>query len=65
MPEIIDEYMEQLEEERPSVVVVAVYDSNIQKFLDNNKYEKVWPGDNGEEAVDYSNVRWVYYRAQQ
>ena len=65
MPEIIDEYMEQLEEERPSVVVVAVYDSNIQKFLDNNKYEKVWPGENGEEAVDYSNVRWVYYRAQQ
>ena len=64
MPEIMDEYMKQLEEEQPPVIVVTNYDDNIQEFLEDNEYEKVWPEENGEETIDYNNIRWVYYRAQ-
>lgn len=61
MPEIMDEYMEQLEEEQPPVVVVTTYDdNNIQKFLEENEYEKVWPEENEEQTTSYV----VYYHAQ-
>ena len=62
MPEIMDEYMEQLEKELPSVIVVTIYDDNIREFLEKNEYKKVWSEENEEETVDYNDVRWVYYR---
>lgn len=41
MPDIMDEYMRELQKEMPEIIVVQAgrYDSNIQSFLDNNNYE--------------------------
>ena len=65
MPEIMDEYMKQLEEELPSVVVVASgnYDGNIQEYLENNSYVRVWP-DNDEE-LNYNKSTLIFYRPQE
>ena len=65
MPEILDEYMKQLEEELPPVIVLYRNDSNIRDFLKENAYEKVYPDEDEEEKIDDNNKRWVYYRAQQ
>lgn len=49
MPEIMDEYLGELQEELPSIVVVQKthYDSNIGAFLDSNQYHLLW-SENGE-----------------
>ena len=66
MPSIMDEYMSQLEEERPKAIVVAtgMYDDNISKFLDENSYKLVWidtESISGEEsAKDTSGCAQLY-----
>lgn len=64
MPKIMDEYMEQLKDELPSVIVVARYDDNIMSFLNENGYKKVWSNNKKGEKIDPQKVRLIYYRGQ-
>ena len=50
MSEIIDEYMVQLQEKLPVVIVVEPYryDKNIDAFINNNNFTFVWGGQNGK-----------------
>lgn len=49
-PEIMEEYMMQLEEEKPPVIVIQAghLDNNIRDFLDENKYELSWAEDGND-----------------
>lgn len=44
MPSIMDDYMKQMQEELPRVVVVqsGCYDNNIDAFICDNDYELIW-----------------------
>lgn len=59
MPEIMDEYFEQLQEEQPHVIVIQSgrLDEVMNKFLNDNKYEMVWS--QNEESLDGA---LVYYK---
>lgn len=61
MPEIMEEYMEQLEEELPPIIVVSDehYDDRIQSFLEKHEYSPVWP--KGDEGLDYSSSVRVFF----
>ena len=65
-PAIMDEYMEQLSDELPSVIVVRDYfkDENILEFLKQNGYKKVWPENIPEEEIGSFKSHYVFYRAQ-
>lgn len=49
MPELKEEYMTQLQEELPPVIVVEEehYDENITAFLNRNEYRLLWQGEMG------------------
>ena len=66
MPEIMDEYFEQLSEELPSVIVVKGNhnDENIRDFLTQNGYKKVWPEYITEEEIATTDSNLVFYRPQ-
>lgn len=59
MPEIMDEYFEQLQEEQPHVIVIqsGSLDEVMNKFLKDNKYEMVWS--QNEDALDGA---LIYYK---
>ena len=65
-PEIMDEYMEQLSDELPPVIVVQDYfkDENILEFLKQNGYKKVWPENIPEEEIGKVKSHYVFYRSQ-
>ncbi len=65
LPGIRDEYFAGLKEELPGVIVVQkkFYDSNIQKFLIQNGYSRVWPANVAEKNMPRTNM--VFYRAHQ
>lgn len=58
MPELMEEYMEQLEEEQPIIIVIedGHFDDNIRTFLDDNQYNLVWSqnGDTMNGALVYA-----------
>lgn len=60
MPKIKEEYMQQLAEELPLVIVVQKgrYDKNISGFLKEHQYTKVW----SEGDLDYQKSTLVFYR---
>ena len=61
MPEIMEEYMQQLAKELPPVIVVqkGKYDQNISCFLKEHQYTKVWQ----EKAdFDYQKSTLIFYR---
>ena len=66
MPEIMDEYYEQLSNELPSVIVVSEYhkDDRILEFLKQNEYIKVWPENIPEEEIGKVKSHYVFYRPQ-
>ena len=68
-PEIIDQYMEQLADELPSVIVVQDHYSfynkgNILGFLEENGYQLVWPENITEEDLGKDKINSVFYRPQ-
>ena len=68
-PEIIDQYMEQLANELPSVIVVEDYYSfhnkgNILGFLEGNGYQLVWPENTTVEDLGKAKTHSVFYRSQ-
>ena len=44
MPEIMDEYFDELQEEQPKIIVIAPKRCNerIKEFLDFNQYDLLW-----------------------
>lgn len=44
MPKIMDEYLMQLQQEVPKLIVIQAqrYDENIAKFLETNDYSLIW-----------------------
>lgn len=44
MPEIMDEYFDELQEEQPKIIVIAPkrYNERIKEFLDFNQYDLLW-----------------------
>lgn len=48
MPSIMDEYMEQLQEELPPIIVIEhkCFDHHISSFLDKNDYQLIWSQNN-------------------
>ena len=62
LPGIMDEYMAGLKEELPKVIVVQKThnDSNIQEFLTQNGYSRVWPENTAEK--DMARTGQVFYR---
>ena len=66
MPEIIDQYMQQLSDELPPVIVVqnGYKDDKILNFLNKNGYKMVWPEGNTEEKLDDAKTHSVFYRSQ-
>ena len=60
MPEIMDEYMKDLQEELPNVVVISPghLDDNIQGFLDKNNYQLLY----SSNTEDQHNSAILYYR---
>lgn len=61
MPEIMDEYLEQMQEELPVLVVVqheGFYDERTRDFLDRNQYRFIW-GQNG--TIEAGGVM-IFYR---
>ena len=68
-PEIIDQYMEQLADELPPVIVVEDYYSfhnkgNILGFLEENGYQLVWPENTTVEDLGKDKTNAVFYRSQ-
>ena len=68
-PEIIDQYMEQLADELPPVIVVEDYYSfhnkgDIMGFLEQNGYQLVWPENTTVEDLGKAKTHSVFYRAQ-
>ncbi len=65
LPGIWDEYFAGLKEELPKVIVVqrTHYDSNIQQFLLQNGYSRVWPANVAEK--DISGTGQLFYRNTQ
>lgn len=59
MPEIMDEYFEQLQEEQPHIIVIqsGMLDEAMNKFLNDNKYEMV--GSQNKESLDGA---LIYYK---
>lgn len=55
MPEIMEEYMEELHEEQPKIIVIEAnkYDSNISDFLNSNCYQLIWSQDEENGALIY------------
>ncbi|MBD5509497.1 MAG: hypothetical protein HDR05_16020 [Lachnospiraceae bacterium] len=55
VPEIMEEYMEELHEEQPKIIVVEAtrYDDNISDFLNNNDYQLIWSQDEANGALIY------------
>ena len=47
-PDILKEYLEQLQKEQPKVIVLDACDDNIMNFLEKNSYELVF----GEKKED-------------
>ena len=66
MPEIMDEYLEQLSDELPPVIVVQDYskDDNILEFLKQYGYKKVWPESIPDEEIEKVKSHYVFYRPQ-
>ena len=66
MPEIMDEYLEQLSDELPPVIVVQDYfkDENILEFLKQNGYKKVWPESIPDDEIEKVKSHYVFYRPQ-
>ena len=66
MPEIIDQYMQQLSDELPPVIVVqnGYKDDIILNFLNQNGYKMVWPEDITEEGSNDVKPHSVFYRSQ-
>ena len=66
MPEIMDEYWEQLSDELPPVIVVqqSHKDENILSFLKENGYKMVWPEEITEEELAEVETHSVFYRPQ-
>ena len=67
--EIIDQYMEQLAEELPPVIVVQGHYSfynmgDILGFLDRNGYQLVWPENTTVEDLGKNKTNAVFYRSQ-
>lgn len=62
MPQIMEEYMEQLQAELPVIIIVQQnrYDDNISQFLNQNSYSFVW-GQYGE--LDAGGIL-IFYRAK-
>lgn len=60
-PKIMDEYWEQLSEEKPKIIAVQSgrYDESIQTFLDTNSYDFLW----GNEQ-DLSSSSSIFIRSQ-
>ena len=65
-PEIMDEYLEQLSDELPPVIVVQqrYKDENILSFLNENGYKMVWPRNITEEELPETETHSVFYRSQ-
>ncbi|MDE5590596.1 MAG: hypothetical protein K2J60_15895 [Acetatifactor sp.] len=55
MPEIMEEYMEELHKEQPKIIVIQPnkYDSNISDFLNRNCYQLIWSQDEKNGALIY------------
>ena len=55
MPEIMDEYMESLQEELPRIIIVqnGRYDENIQSFLDDNDYQLRYSSNPNNQSDSY------------
>lgn len=60
MPEIMDEYMKDLQEELPKILVImsGKFDDNIHGFLDKNNYQLLYPSNvedpyNADSALLY------------
>lgn len=55
-PEIMEEYISQMEDEQPPIVVIqAGYkDDNISSFLEDNEYELIWS--ENKETMDKALV---------
>jgi 4-amino-4-deoxy-L-arabinose transferase-like glycosyltransferase len=53
LPEIKQEYFEELEQSLPKIVVIEAgqMDDDMQSFLDSNLYEKIWEESDGGAAV--------------
>ena len=53
MPEIKDEYFEQLKKELPRIIVIqgGFYDDDISNFLTENEYDIIWHEDKEERAA--------------
>ena len=66
MPEIMEEYWEQLSNELPSVIVVSGFykDDHILEFLQQNGYKKVWPDYVSDEEIAATNSHLVFYLPQ-
>lgn len=58
VPEIMEEYMKELHEEQPKIIVIHSiwYDDNITGFLNNNDYQLIWSEDGGNGALIYMKV---------
>ena len=50
MPSIMDEYIKELGEELPKIIVIqaGTYNDIISAFLDNNNYSLIWKNNNEE-----------------
>ena len=57
MPNIMDEYFEELQEELPKIIVISPkkYNNRMKKFLDLNEYDLLWNQneDTFDEALVY------------
>lgn len=58
MPEIMDDYFRQLEEQLPEVIAIqpSYYNERIEQFLQNNNYMLVW------SEVEDQSVGWQLYK---
>lgn len=57
-PEIMEEYMEELQEEQPKIIVVQGkhHDGNISDFLNSNCYQLIWSQEEENGALIYMKV---------
>lgn len=55
MPEIMEEYMKELQEEQPKLIVLAkgTYNDNIINFLNSNCYHLIWSQDEIDGVLIY------------
>ena len=53
IPKIMDEYFEQLECDKPKIIIVEskMYDARIKNYIENNNYKLIFGSPNNDEET--------------